>query len=196
MPTKSTKSAKPDIRQMVVDVALRLAARRDWDRVTLKDIARNAKISLADLSAAFDGKEDILAAYGRRVDQDVLASYPDGVPGSEDKDRIFDCLMERFERMNGDRAALTSIIRASCTDPKQIVISMPGVARSMLWTLEICGIDTGGWRGAARVAGLTGVYLWVLRTWIGDDSEDMARTMAALDRALDRCSKWSESLGF
>jgi len=196
MATKRPKSAPAkDLRDTIVDAALGLAARRDWGNVTLTDIARTAKIRLADLISVFEDKEDIVAAYGRRIDRAVLESYPDGVPGSEDKDRLFEILMARFDRMNDDRRALVSIINAACRDPKQAIIGLPGIGRSMAWTLEACGIDLSGWRGAARIAVLSGVYLWVLRTWRDDDSADMARTMAALDRGLDKLGSVANMLG-
>ena len=184
MATKRPKTTPT--RDDVVNAALKLAAKRDWGLVTLADIARGAGITLADLSAMFESREDIVATYSRMIDREVLDSYPDGVPGNEDKDQLFEVLMERFDRLNDDRAALSSIIRASCADPKQIIVTLPGIARSMNWTLEACGIDTNGWKGAARVLALSGIFMWCLRTWKDDDSQDMSKTMAALDRGLDR----------
>ena len=69
-----------------------------------------------------------------------------------ERDKTFDVLMGRFDRLNQDRDAVKSILKASCTDPKQLVIGMPNVARSMAWMLEACEIETQGWRGALRVA--------------------------------------------
>lgn len=180
-------------RAAAVDAALRQAAMRDWDNVTLADIADEAGITLAALSQMFECREDIVCAYGRRVDHDVLDGFsPSGSP----RDRIFDVLMERFERLNADRAGLVSILKSACADPKQMVIALPHVTRSMAWMLEGCAIETQGWRGAARVAGVTAIYLWTLRTWREDDSPDMGRTMARLDRALGRAESLGSMAGF
>ena len=190
-PKTSPKKGLADPRKAAIDAALALAARRDWGNVTLADIARGAKLSLSQLSQMFECREDIVVAYERRVDADVLASYSGS--GSE-RDQVFDILMERFERLNADRAAVLSILKASCTDPKQLVIGMPNVARSMAWMLEACGVETQGWRGALRVAGVTGVYAWTLRSWRDDDTRDMAKTMATLDRALGRMEQVANTL--
>lgn len=196
MATKRPKSAPTDLRTDVVRAALKLAAKRDWGNITLANIARAAGCTLAELSAVFESRDDIVAAYGRMVDRDVLADYADGVPGNTDKDKLFEIFMARFDRLQNDRDALVSIIQSCQRDPKQLVIGLPGVARSMTWTLEACGIETQGWRGAGRVLGLSAIYLWILRTWVSDSSEDLSKTMAALDRALDRGGQWSETLGF
>ena len=54
----------------------------------------------------------------------------------------------------------------------------------MRWMLEAAGIDAGGPAGALRTKGLMLVWLDVLRVWQSDESEDMARTMAHLDKRL------------
>jgi len=65
----------------------------------------------------------------------------------------------------------------------------------MTWMMEAAHIDTHGARGAARIVGLTGAYLYALKAWMGDDSADLSKTMAALDRALTQCGSWREKLG-
>ena len=195
MATKRQKQAKtPDMRAKVVDAALTLAAARDWSFVTLPDIADEAGVSLADMSLMFECREDIICAYARRVDADVLKEYGQGGGGSH-RDALFDILMQRFDRLNTDRDAVISILGTVCADPKQMVISLPHIGRSMTWMLEACAIETTGWRGALRVAGLAAIYLFVLRTWREDESADMGKTMAALDRALARTERWAETLG-
>lgn len=181
------------MRADAVDAALRLAAARGWEFVSMADIAEEAGITLADLARMFDGREDILAAYARRVDGDVLAGFSGG--GGSHRDDLFDILMERFDRLNNDRDAVTSIIGSFCADPKQMVIALPHLGRSMNWMLEAVGIETTGWRGAARVFGLSVIYLMALRVWKDDASADMAKVMASLDRSLARTEQWAEMLG-
>jgi AcrR family transcriptional regulator len=192
MVSKRPKTAPKDPRNAAMDAALRLAGKRDWGNITLADVAKEAGLTLSVLSQMFECREDIICAYGRRVDADVLQSFEGS--GSE-RDMLFDILMERFERLNRDRRAVLSILKASCTDPKQLVISLPHIARSMAWMCEACGIETQGWKGAARVAGLTGVYVWALRSWRDDESSDMGKTMATLDRALGRMEQCAGMCG-
>ncbi len=169
--------------------ALDLSARMGWDMVTLTDIADGAACSLAELSEVFEDKADILGVYGRQVDRKVLEACADPDPSMPERERLFEILMERFDVLSGDRAALVSIVQSFVRDPKQAVIGVPHLGRSMAWMLEAAGIETNGLRGAVRVMGLSGVYLYVLKVWMADESEDLARTMAALDRALDRAEK-------
>ena len=52
--------------------------------------------------------------------------------------------------------------------------------------LAAAEIDAAGPRGMVRAQGLALLFSSVLRTWVRDDDPGLARTMAALDRALAR----------
>jgi hypothetical protein len=65
----------------------------------------------------------------------------------------------------------------------------------MGWMLEGAGIAARGPRGRLRRKGLLGVWLWTLRVWQRDDSEDLSATMAALDQALARAEQAENWLG-
>ena len=60
--------------------------------------------------------------------------------------------------------------------------------------LTAAGIDAAGPRGAIRAQGLAMLFASVLRTWVDDEDEGLARTLAALDRALARGQRWSGML--
>jgi ubiquinone biosynthesis protein COQ9 len=62
----------------------------------------------------------------------------------------------------------------------------PSVAASLGWMLEAAGIPAGGLAGGMRINALGLVYANTLRVWLDDDTADMARTMAAVDRGLGR----------
>ena len=187
-PSRKVASILP-LKERAVKAALDLSSRMGWDMVTLTDIADTAQASLADLSEVFFDKGDILAAYGRMLDKKVLERCADPDPSTPERDRLFEIMMERFDLLNEDREAIVSILKSFVTDPKQAVISLPHLGRSMAWMLEAAGMDTNGVKGAIKVAGLTGVYLYVLKQWMNDESADLSKTMAALDKGLNRAEQ-------
>lgn len=190
--------AKPRAPQMsmkdkIINASLKLAADGDWDAVTMARIAKASKVSLSDLSDHFEDKADILNAYFRRVDKKALENAgEEGVPA---RDRLFETLMERFDVMNEDREGVVPIIRSICRDPRQAAISFCAVGRSMAWMLERAAIETAGLGGAARIIGTGAVYIKTLLVWCDDESPDMAKTMAALDKNLDMADKITQTLG-
>jgi hypothetical protein len=58
--------------------------------------------------------------------------------------------------------------------------------RSQRWMLAAADIHASGPRGMLRAQGLALMFARVLRTFVHDDDEGHARTMAELDRALGR----------
>jgi hypothetical protein len=56
--------------------------------------------------------------------------------------------------------------------------------------LDRAGLETGGFRGAARVMGLGAILMRTLPQWL-DDEPGLAKTMAALDRGLRRAETWA-----
>jgi AcrR family transcriptional regulator len=190
---KSGKAKKADPASHVIDVALTLAAEKGWRDLALADIAAAAKLSLAELYALYPSKSAILAAYSRDIDRAVLAEAEP--PVGPVKDRLFDLLMRRFDKLDAHKAGMTRIAEDTGRDPLSLVCSLARLDRSMAAMLEAAGISAGGLRGVIRVKGLAAVYLAGLRAWFRDDSADKAKTMAALDRALSRADRLASRLG-
>ena len=97
--------------------------------------------------------------------------------------------MKRFDAMNPHKEAVRSILRASTSDVEALARGPLSLYRSMRWMMEAANIPSSGMRGQLRIKGLALIYLAVLRTWFNDDSEDMSRTMASLDRQLSRADR-------
>jgi AcrR family transcriptional regulator len=173
-----------DAEGRLVDAALRLAAQQGWRRIGVAAVAAEAGLPLDQAYAACPSKVAILAAFHRRIDRAALAG-PAIESDASARDRLFDIMMRRFDALRPHRAALGAILRDSIGDPSTL-LDAPAVLRSMVWMLEGAGVLAAGWRGGLRTQLLAGLYFWVLRDFLDDDSADLAKTMAALDRRLRR----------
>jgi ubiquinone biosynthesis protein COQ9 len=173
----------PDFDQTLIAAAFQRAADVGWTRLTIVDAARAAGVSLAEARARFPGKLALLRRFGALLDQAALAATPaEGPP----RDRLFDLLMSRFDAMKPHRAGLRALLRHLPGDPALVVALSCATRRSMRWMLQAAGISTVGLRGELRVRGLVAVWLWALRAFERDATDDLAPTMAALDSALQR----------
>lgn len=179
--------------QHAIDIALKLAAEKGWRNLALIDIAQAAHMSLAELYALFPSKQAILDAYLRGIDRAVLAETE--TPEGSAKDRLFDVLMRRLDKLEPHKAGLERIGEDSARDPLAVLCGLGRLERSMAAMLEAAGISAGGLRGMARTKGLSAVYLSALRTWFRDDTADKSKTMAVLDRALGRAARLAGGLG-
>jgi len=179
---------KKDVSERMLDAALALAAKQGWRDLSLAAIAGEAGANLAEAQAAFPSRSCLLAALLARTDREVLAA---GLADEGDsvRDRLFDVLMRRFDALQPHKDGIAAILRDLPADPLGMLVAAPRLLNSMAWMLEAAGVRASGPFGLARAKGLAIVYLATLRVWLRDDTEDMAPTMAALDRALRRAGQ-------
>ena len=169
----------------ILDAALAVAADRGWRQATLSDIAAHAGCGLADVYRHFPSKGSMARAAVARIDAAVLAE----TEANEEepfRDRLFDLLMRRYDALKPHRAAIEAFWRDLPRDPLAAAPMAPALARSMVWTLEAAGAPARTPFGLLRVKLLAGIHLAVMRVWLQDESEDLGRTMARLDKALKR----------
>ena len=56
--------------------------------------------------------------------------------------------------------------------------------------LEASGVSASGLRGAVRIEGLGAIYACALRVWLKDETADLSKTMAELDKRLAQVERW------
>jgi hypothetical protein len=173
----------------VVQATLDEAAAVGWSALTLEAVARRAKTELGGLLLDVPTKAALLRRYTRSIDMASLEGVAVIDHESSPRDRLFDVMMQRFDALNQHRKGARAIVSGLTRDPLAAAVALCHLRRSMAATLEAAGISTAGLKGCARVQGLQGLYLAVLRTWMNDDSSDLAKTMATLDRALNRAER-------
>ncbi len=182
---------KVDIEGKVIDAALKLAEAGGWRRLNLADIADEAGITLDKLYQAFRSKPAILAGFVRRMDVAMLEGATPDDTSETPHDLVFDTLMRRFDAMAPYRGAIRVLVREGATMPMTGLATAAALTRSMRWALQTARVDTTGVAGAVRIRALGAAYLATLRVWLGDDTADLARTMAALDKNLRRAGTWA-----
>jgi AcrR family transcriptional regulator len=177
----------------ILDAALAVAARDGWRAASFARIAAAAEVELATLYALFPSKPALLAGLLRKIDRAVLAGGAPARGEGSPRDRLFDGVMRRFDALQPWRAGLLAIVNDGVDPLSGLALAGP-FARSMAWMLEAAGIASGGLAGRMRAAGLAVVYARAFRAWLEDDSADLGKTMAALDRGLAQAERWASAL--
>jgi AcrR family transcriptional regulator len=174
----------------IIDAALTLVATEGWRHLSLATVAAAAELPIGQIYRLFSSKQAILRGFYRRVDEAVLAEPPEAEAGEHPRDRLFDLLMRRFDALNPYKPAIVVLRRELRADPVTALCAGGSLMRSMCWMLAAADIASGGVRGAVAVKLTAAAYLSTMRTWQGDDTADLARTMAALDARLRRIERW------
>jgi AcrR family transcriptional regulator len=174
----------------IIDATLALISTEGWKGLSLSAIAAAAELPILQVYRVFHSKQAILCGLYSRIDQIVLADPPAAEPEERARDRLFDLLMRRFDALRPYKPALDVLRRELLGDPVTALCAGTSLLRSMRWMLEAAEIPTNGVRGAIAVRLAAGAYLSAMRIWQRDDSQDLARTMAALDARLRRIEGW------
>lgn len=186
------KTDTRDIETRLIDAMLDLAAREGWQAVTLPAIAEGAGARLSELYPAWRSRMAVLAAFMRRIDREVVETDFAFAPEDTARDRLFEVLMGRFDALQPHREAIQRIRAGMVRDPVASAATMRQLSCSMAWMLEAAHLSSEGVAGKVKIAGLTGLWLRCMAVWVEDDSKDMSRTMAALDRDLGRVDRWAD----
>jgi AcrR family transcriptional regulator len=181
-------------RARVIEAFMALLAEKSIEQIGLSEVAARAGVSLPELRDLFGSTFAILAAQVKETDRAVLAGSDADMAAEPPRERLFDVLMRRLEVLAPHKAAVRSLARSAGRNPP-LAFALNGLAvRSQQWMLEAADISAAGPKGMMRAQGLALLFASVLRTWLDDDDPGLARTMAALDRALARGQRWSRFL--
>jgi AcrR family transcriptional regulator len=194
---KSTPAAPPpggNDREKIIAAFMALLAEKRFEEIGFGDISARAGLSLAACRGEFGSTLAIFAAHMKDLDRKVLAGASGDMAEEPPRERLFDVLMRRIEAMAPYREATRSLLKSVAHNPG-LAFALNGLAlRSQTWMLTAADIDAAGPRGMIRAQGLAMLFASVLRTWVDDEDEGLARTLAALDRALARGQRWSGML--
>ena len=186
-----TKKLSPE--EKLVTTALSTIEKTGWKTLSLIALARKAKIPPATLYEICPDKRALLALIAKRVDLAMLdrAEQPDtDIPP---RDRAFDAIIGCFEGMGPLKPVIQVIHDDSAGDPGAFLDVLPVTIRSANWIADIAGLPTSGWQGLLITRGVGVLLAETLGIWL-KDGEDMAKTMAHVDRRLRMIEEWTQAL--
>ncbi|MEX2642741.1 MAG: hypothetical protein WD270_04765 [Acetobacterales bacterium] len=195
MARKTASAGAADPRARVVDAAFRIAARDGWVAVDAAAIARSLKLTQAEVTRLVPDRAALLVALNDKVDGEVVAGLDPDLLREPPRDRLFETLMRRFELLEPYREGLRTLNAECRSDPLLASMLAAGLLLSMRRMLEVAGLGGTPWTMLIHVKALTAIWVYTARTWFADDTEDRARTMAVLDRALERAEGLARSIG-
>ncbi len=180
----------------IVAATLAEVAVTGWRELTLDGVAARAKISLGQLLRDAPTRGHLVLRLITSIDDQMLAGVS-SVDGTESpRDRVFDILMRRFDILNQNRDGMRALVTGVMRDPGVAVLTGCRLRRSAAATLGAAGISVNGPIGLLRTQGLLAIGASGMRAWLNDDTADLAKTMAAVDRALTRVERLMGMLSF
>ena len=166
----------------LIDAAFARIAASGWAGFSPAAVAREAGLDLARTRTRMPDRSALLCRFGSLADQAAVTGVMVDAPA---RDALFDMLMRRIDVLQAHRAGVLALMKAVPFDPPAAVLLAATSLRSMAFLLSAAGVES-GLLTPLRAQGLFAVWLWTVRAWQRDETDDLAPTMAALDQALTR----------
>ena len=189
-PRARPRPSPGDPKAALREALLRMVAAGGWRSLSYAEIAKDAGLSLAAAYEAYPSKAAILTGIGRDIDARLFASLEDDPLDGSVKDRLFDLIMRRLDVLSEHKEAYAALTWELPRTPLEAGCLMFQLRRSLANMLEAAGVSASGLRGAFRIEGLGAIYACALRVWLKDETADLSKTMAELDKRLgqiERC---------
>ncbi len=172
---------KTDQTKTIVDSAIFLAGEQGWDSISLDAIAKKAKLPLKTVSASI---KDVWAAMEqalRNLENETTAAVEDHL-GDNWRDNLMEILMTRFEFAQKQRGAYLAVAPAVMKRPKLVKRFGKSFYRTMERMLDLAGAPCKKQCKPLCVAAMGALFLSVVHAWQQDDTPDLSKTMAAIDK--------------
>ena len=137
----------------------------------------------------------ILHQLARLDRQAILESLADIEDAGEVpvRDKIMEALMHRFEVYAPYRAQMLQLEAAARRDPVLGLRLVESLLQATRMLLRMAGDDLAGFRGEARVRGVTGLAMVVARVWRTDSTPDLSITLKEIDKRLAKAEEWGRT---
>lgn len=181
-------------KQKILKTFLDLLSEHPYEDVSLPLIAETANVKLSEMRGAYASKLKLVAAFLEQIDTAVLDERDEDMGDQPPRDRLFDILMSRIDAMADHKDAVRALHKAARKDPALALDFNALEVRSQKWMLIAAGIDVSGVKATVVAQGLSIAFARVVDVWLDEEDEGMPRTMARLDKELDKGTSFMKRL--
>lgn len=185
MSRRSNTAKKPKAFPLSAEVrqaTFNLIAQKGYGQTRLSDLADRFNVPLTEFHAAYSSVDAIILDFMDDVDLTMLANI-NPKSAANKRELYFDMMMARLDALQEHRAGVVRWLKETTKQPQLWPAVLNRWQKSLTLMLDIAK-DSPVY--PVKKIGLAAVYAATLKTWVEDDSADMAKTMAALDKALER----------
>jgi AcrR family transcriptional regulator len=161
-------------------------AERGYGKTRISDLADQLNVPLTEFYAAYPSVESILFRFLDHIDKRMIEDA--SLDGSSKRDLYFDMLMSRFDTLQEYGPGVKAWLHDTIKQPLQLLILIARWEKTLSLMLDIAK-DSPVF--PVKKLGLGLVYVSSLRAWLNDETEDMAKTMVAIDQALQKAGDFT-----
>lgn len=179
----------------LLDICVHDIEAKGWKHFSFTRVAETTKTPVSKLYDRFQCRSQVPQEVIKRVNHGMLEELEgEAFEEATAREVIFEILLTRLEVATPYKNFIRVLWKEWPADVlSALMVASQGVG-SMGWVLDRAGLNTTGIGGLLRLQGLIGLYLWTVKEWLNDETEDMSKTMATLDQGLERVERIAKSL--
>ena len=167
-----------------VEQAFQIVQKKGWEKFSLKDLQKE-KNKESEINFYFKNKNEIVDKFSFMIDSFVESKVNlNDFKISSKKDNLFELIMLRLDEMRPYKDPLIKIVDAAKQNPCLLSRISKNVMNSMDFYLELTSSYNETPIDFLKKNTLFFIYSFTFKIWLEDDSDDLASTMAELDRLL------------
>lgn len=182
-------------KEKLIILGFKLIEKKGWKYFSLKSLAKENKSDLESIKIFFKNKSQFLKSFSEMIDNKVLANIDkEEFNKNSIKDNLFELIMLRFENLNPYKTGLKILLSDLKKSPVELKKIMKKVLDSMDLFLEIANVKNNYLMDFIKVNIIFIIYSYVFNVWLDDQSSEMSKTMAELDKWLSKAEFYGKKI--
>ena len=166
-----------------------------WEEFSIEKLSIREKIPINELKIYFKCKYSIVDRFSKLIDKNIESKLRiQDFENSSKKDILFELMMMRFDEMDEFKSSLAKILDASKNKPLLISIITKNVMNTMDFFLELSNSYNNYAFDFLKKNFLFLIYSITFKTWLSDNTEELSKTMAELDRLLSAAENFQQKV--
>ena len=166
-----------------------------WDKFSIEKLSTKENIPVRDLKVFFKCKYSIVDKFSIMIDKNIESKLRlEDFKDSSKKDILFELIMMRFDEMEEFKSSLAKILDVSKNKPLLASIITRNVMNTMDFFLELSNCYSNYTFDVLKKNFLFLIYSITFKTWLSDNTEDLSKTMAELDKLLSTAENFQQKV--
>ena len=178
-----------------IKLAFKLIEEKGWNDFSLEKLAKEESIKMEDLIFFFKDETKLIESFSEMIDEQVIKEVDlNEFNQNSVKDNIFELIMIRFEMLSPYKKSLDILLKQLKYEPKTLKKLTKKIFNSLDLFLEISNAKSNYVFDFLKLNIMFIIYGYTFKIWLEDDSEDMGKTMAEVDKWLSEAEGYANKI--
>mgnify|MGYP001492003495 FL=1 len=178
-----------------IKLAFKLIEEKGWNDFSLEKLAKEESIKIEDLIFFFKDETKLIESFSEMIDEQVIKEVDlNEFNQNSVKDNIFELIMIRFEMLSPYKKSLDILLKQLKYEPKTLKKLTKKIFNSLDLFLEISNAKSNYVFDFLKLNIMFIIYGYTFKIWLEDDSEDMGKTMAEVDKWLSEAEGYANKI--